>query len=345
VKRRPLIAAGIAGALLMGSAGIASATATAAANRLFGENREATAIAVAKATFAPGSTVAILVNGRAPADAVAASFISGATLAPVLLTNGDVLSAAVLTALADLDVEGVIMVGGTNVLGNHVVDGLEDAGYGVARIQGGDRYETAAKIATYFPKETVGSFMAGPAAFIARSDVFADALAAGPLSSSQRMPILLTESGALNTHAKSALTSLGIKQVVVLGGPTIISPAVETELVGMGIAVRRVAGATRQDTAVDLARIAVGELNFPLTRVLLAQGDEPQFADALAGASRGGVLFAPLLLTVSRNLVGGATTEYIKANTATIATIDVLGGTSAITDTARDAAVAAARGQ
>lgn len=344
--RRPILAAGLAGALLLGSAGLAGATADATANRLQGPDRYQTSVAVAKATpsFA-NRTVALIASGSAPADALAASYVSGASIAPLLLVERDRVPASVMTALVDLNVEGVIMVGGGEVLTANVRTQLENAGYGVERINGPNRFETARMLAELLPKEAVGTFGAGPAAFLVRGDVFADALAAGPLSASQGMPILLTTSGTLHPSARTALTNLAIKQVVLLGGPGIISQAVEDDLVAMGIAVRREFGATRQDTAVKLARIAVGELQFPLTRVLLARGDAPDFADALAGASRGGQVFAPLLLTTGVETVGSATRDYIAENTATIATVDILGGTDAISAGAEAAAVASARGQ
>jgi len=344
--RRPLLAAGLAGALLLTAAGVAGATADATANRLAGGDRYQTSAAVAMATptFA-NRTVAIIASGDAPADAIAASYLSGASVAPLLLVERTRVPASVMTALADLNIEGVILVGGGDVLTTGVVTQLEDAGYGVERINGPNRYETARLLAELLPKEAVGTFGAGKAAFVVRADNFADALAAGPLSASQGLPILLTTSGVLHPSARAALTSLEIKQVVLLGGTTVISQAVQDDLVAMGIAVRREFGATRQETAVKLARIAVGELQFPLTRVLLARGDAPDFADALAGASRGGQVAAPLLLTTGVQTVGSVTRDYLAANSATIATVDILGGTGAISAGAEAAAVASARGQ
>lgn len=345
MRRRSLVAAGLAGALLFGTAGIAGATADATANRLQGPDRYATAANVARATFTDGSTVAYLANGASPADAIAASFASGLERAPVLLVEQNSVPATVLAALEEMDVEGVILVGGPTALGPQVATQLENAGYAVERLSGANRFDTARLIAARYPKEVVGKFGAGAAAFVTRGDTFADALAAGPLSAAHGMPIFLSDAGALNAETKEALTSLEIKQVVLLGGTGVLSQAVEDEIKAMGIAVRREFGFTRQETAVILARIAFGELKFPATRVLLARGDAAHFADALAGASRGGQVFAPLLLTTGTQTVGPVTRAFLAENAATIQTIDVLGGTGAISVGAAEAAVASARGQ
>ena len=54
-------------------------------------------------------------------------------------------------------------------------------------------------------------------------------------------------------------------------------------------------------------------------------------------------MFAPILLTAGATLGSDART-FIKANTATIKTIDVLGGTAGISDAVAADAVAAAKG-
>jgi putative cell wall-binding protein len=340
MRRRPLLAAGLAGALLVGTAGAASATTDAGPNRLAGADRYVTARAIATATFTT-STVAILAGGESFPDALSAAYLSGAEAAPLLLTARASVPAGVIDTLNAMKVDGVQIVGGTSAVSENVVTQLKAAGFAVERLAGNDRYETSRKVAELLPKEAVGKFGAGPAAIVVTGESFPDALSAGPLSASQGMPIILTNSAGLHNQAKAALQSLGIKQVLIVGGTGAVSTASETQIKALGITTRRVAGASRQATAVAAAQVAVGELNYPLTRVELARGDS--FADALAGGTRGGKVFAPILLT-SDATVGADARKYIKDNTATIKFVDVLGGTGAISDAVAADAVAAAKG-
>ena len=339
--RRPLIAAALAAAVLAGAAAPAGATADAVANRLSGADRYVTARAIATSTFT-SSTVAILVGGESFADALPAAYLSGAEQAPLLLTPAAALPAGLLNTLDALKVDGVQVVGGTSSVSAHVVSQLEAAGLSVERLAGANRYETARKVAELLPIEAVGKFGAGAAAIVVTGESFPDALAAGPLSASQGLPILLTNSAGLHDQAKAALQSLGIKQVLIIGGTGAVSTSSENQIKALGIAVRRIAGASRQATAVAAAEVAVGELSYPLTNVELARGDS--FADALAGGTRGGKVFAPVLLTAGTTL-GTDARAFIKKYTGTIKTIDVLGGTGGISAAVANDAVAAAKGQ
>jgi putative cell wall-binding protein len=335
-----LLTAGVAGALVLGSAGMASATSAAVANRLAGTDRYVTARAIGSATFT-ASTVAILAGGESFADALPAAYLSGAEAAPLFLTPASGLPTGLVTTLNDLKVDGVQIVGGTSAVSANVVTQLEAAGFAVERLSGANRYETARKVAELLPPQAVGTFGAGKAAIVVSGDTFPDALAAGPISASQGLPILLTNPAGLHDQAKAALQSLGIKQVLIVGGTGAVSASSEAQIKALGIATRRIAGPTRQATAVAVAEVERGELSYPLTRVELARGDS--FADALAGGTRGGKVFAPILLTAGATL-GAEARGFIKANTPTIAFVDVLGGTGAVSDAVAADAVAAAKG-
>jgi putative cell wall-binding protein len=339
--RRPVIAAAIAGALLLGSAGVASATEDAVANRLAGPDRYVTARAISTSTFSAPETVAIIAGGESYADALPAAYLAGAEDSPMFLTPPGALPAGLLDTLDDLKVEGVQIVGGTSAVSEHVVSQLEDHGLAVDRLAGTDRYETARKIAELLPPEAVGTFGAGRAAIVVSGESFADALAAGPLSASNGFPILLTNPGGLHNQAVAALKSLAIKQVLIVGGTGAVSTSGEDQIKALGIAVRRVAGASRQATAVAVAEVARGELQYPLDRVELARGDG--FVDALVGGVRGGKVLAPVLLTAG-DALGSDARDFIKANTATVKFVDVLGGSGAVSAAVAADAVAAAKG-
>jgi putative cell wall-binding protein len=341
MRGRSLLVAGLAGALLLASPGVAGATSDAVANRLAGTDRYITARAIGTATFTE-STVAILAGGESFADALPAAYMSGAEQAPLFLTPPGGLPAGLVNTLNGMKVDGIQIVGGTSAVSAKVVTELENAGFAVERLAGNNRYETSRKIAELFPPQTVGSFSAGKAAIVVSGESFPDALSAGPLAASNNFPILLTNPGGLHDQTKAALQSLGIKQVLIVGGTGAVSASSEAQIKALGIAVRRIAGASRQATSALVAEVARGELSYPLTRVELARGDS--FADALAGGTRGGKVFAPVLLTAGATL-GADARNFIKANTATINVVDVLGGTGGVPDAVANDAVAAAKGQ
>lgn len=318
------------------------ATPDASANRLAGSDRFHTARVIAESTFPDGATVAMLASGRDFPDALAAAFLSGMAQRPLLLTEPGALPPGLTDTLDALGIEGVQVLGGTSAVSDAVVQQLRELGYTVERLTAGeDRYHTARLIAEFLPPEVIGEFGAGRAAFLVTGTSYPDALAAGPLSASQGLPILLTEPATLNAHARAALESREIAQVLVVGGAGAVSEAVVAEVEAMGIAVRRIAGATRQATAYEVAQVAESELNYPTTRVLLARGDD--FADALAGGPRGGRQFAPLLLTDSTSSLGDDAATFIRANRDRIEFVDVLGGTAAVSTAVADAAVRVAR--
>jgi putative cell wall-binding protein len=167
---------------------------------------------------------------------------------------------------------------------------------------------------------------------------FADALAAGPLSyagavdpargSGGGFPTLLTSPGTLSPEARAALASLGIEQVVVPGGATVVSPAVVATVEAMGIRVVRLAGANRSETAARVAAFAVDRLGFGQATVTLARGDA--FADALAGAAYAGDSAVPLLLTAGPTTLGPATRAYLQARVGRTTEVTAFGGDGAI---------------
>jgi putative cell wall-binding protein len=148
-------------------------------------------------------------------------------------------------------------------------------------------------------------------AVLARSDGFADALAAGPLATSWHAPVLLTSSDALSPPAASELDRLGTREVVLAGGVAAIGQAVADELEARGFDVTRLGGTDRFATASELARAAVSRWrragdHAAGGHVLLALGAHPDptaaWPDALAGSAAGATLHRPVLLARSAAL-------------------------------------------
>ena len=322
------------------------ATSTAASdhartNRLAGPDRFVTARVIATATFDQSSTVT-LVSGRDFPDALASAYLNGITQTPLFLTERERLPDGLVDTLRSLDVSGIQVLGGPAAVSDALMAELRGLGFVVDRLAGGDdRYETARKVAELFPPEGIGQFGEGRAAIVASGQSFADALAAGPMSASQRLPILLSTSDRLHVHARVALDGLGIEQALLVGGTAALSADVAAEISAMGIAVRRIAGSTRQATAEAIARVESGELGYPVRRVIVARGDT--FADALSVGIRAGLLRAPILLTETPDVLGSHAETFIANSATSIDVIDVVGGDAAVSPAVEASALAAAR--
>lgn len=338
------LATAVAGAALIAlTSAPAGATSSVTTVRLQGPDRFATAAAIARATFpgGPANGTALVASGLNYPDALSASYLAGRLGAPVLLTLPTSVPAATTDALAALSVTTVDILGGVNAVSDQVVATLQADGYRVARIFGPDRYGTAATIASEFPSSSIGTYNnGGPTAVIATGTGFADALAAGPIAYHSALPILLSDPSALPPATQSALSTLGIAQVVVVGGPAAISDAVANQISAMHINVVRIAGADRTETATKLADAEIAQLGFGNVRVNLARSDN--YPDALAGAPHAGVLAAPIVLAATPDLLGGSTTSWLQAHHSTLGAIDAFGGTLAISDATLAAAKSAA---
>ena len=127
-------------------------------DRVFGEDRYATAAAIGNKLGGPNPTwcgsdqyAAILVNGgdKGRADAVAIGPLAYALGLPVLLTADEELPQVTEDFLVDNKVERVVIVGGTSAVSAEIEDALvEDVGVTVAhRIHGGSAAGTSVEIA------------------------------------------------------------------------------------------------------------------------------------------------------------------------------------------------------
>ncbi len=223
---------------------------------------------------------------------------------------------------------------------------------GVNATKGDGMYNTTAGAASTSPLTSAKV----PTAILASGVEFQDAMAASAVAYGTRLPVLLTAPTALSTEAANAIATLGIKQVILMGGQLAISNTVVKQLQSMGISVLRIAGKNYTGTAVQLAmfeqntRTQTG-LGWPgrttakagaMTGVFVARGNG--FTDALAGSVITGHAHEAQLLTLNPTTVGATLTAFLKAagksgkginTTATskIGKLTVFGGPLAVTPT------------
>jgi len=306
--------------------------------RLAGPDRFATSVAISQEFYAPGVDAVYIARGDAFPDGLAAGPPAGREVAgPILLTEKDALPVEVADELARLQPKQIFILGGSAVVSESIAWQISVYTTGsVTRLAGLNRYETAASVSSRFYSSI---YNGNYAVCIARGDAFPDALAGGPLCSTQRGPILLTPSDALPevvTHEIDSLQLTSTGTFYILGGEAAISPAIEQWLVNYvnpgadhDPRVVRLSGEDRFETA---AEIYMRRAGCWAKVAFIATGRN--FPDALAGGAPSARLDAPILLV---------DTTHIPPSTAAAltdlkpATIYILGGENTVSTQIADA--------
>lgn len=115
-------------------------------DRISGDNRYLTAVAVSQAGWEK-SDIVILARGDQYADALTGVSLAHKLEAPILLTTSNVLHEAAHAEIIRLEAKEIVILGGTSAVSQGVEDMLKSLGLTVRRISGVNRYATAAAIA------------------------------------------------------------------------------------------------------------------------------------------------------------------------------------------------------
>lgn len=332
-------------ALLGLPAGSAEPAAHAAENvalqRLEGQDRIATATSVARTGFAGGADTALIARADDFPDAMAAAALAGAYGGPVLLSHNGSVPGALMATLRDLGVKRAVLVGGNTALSPSVAKFLDSKIGRAERVNGNDRYATAAALADEVARVAgIGTLDGKRTALLASGDSFPDALAAGAIAYKGKHPILLTRSGSLPDPTAAAIKRLGIQQVIVLGGTGVVSTPVADAVRSLGVSVDRVGGSTRTDTAARIANLGLARFGLDASAAFLVRGDA--FADALVAGPTAGTLGSPILLTATPGQVSTTTQQWFADRCEDVSTIYAVGGSGAISPGAASAARSAA---
>ncbi|AEE96913.1 cell wall-binding repeat-containing protein [Mahella australiensis] len=193
-----------------------------------------------------------------------------------------------------------------------------------ARISGQDRFETAVAAAKkYYP-------LTSTVILAANTNDFADGLAANMLAGTLEAPILLTNTDEIPAAVDKYMMHAGVKNVYLLGGPTVISEDIEKELVDKKYTVTRIYGDNREATAAAIANKAE-ELGGQLKdTAIVVNGYAP--ADALAAGPA--VSDGMPLLMVNRNSIPVSTRNIL--NESVIKNIIIVGGTGVVSPVVAD---------
>ena len=192
-------------------------------------NRYGTSYEVAMAKYDQADTVIIVrgdhVDGHPQVvDALAASGMAGVENAPILLTRQNRLHDATKMAIDELGAQKAIIVGGPAAISESVKTELEGILGEVVRVEGINRYATAGAVA-----EEVLSATGADTAIVAGGRALVDSLVAGPLAHEEGYPILLVHQGVPQA-TEDVITNQGIENLIVVGGPAVVSEEVFDEL-------------------------------------------------------------------------------------------------------------------
>lgn len=278
-----------------------------------GANRYGTAAVVA-ASYEPGVDVVFLTTGLDYPDALTGSALAGSLDAPVLLTRTDQLGNSTTAALELLEPERVIVLGGPEAVEDSVLAEAEAVtGVEVERLEGANRYGTAAAVA--------GEFGTAEHVFVATGRDYPDALSAAARAGHLDSPVLLVRPDGIPTVTAKALDDLDPSQITVLGGEEAIEQSVVDDL-GNWAPATRVGGLNRWITSALLfAEVASADT------VYLASGRA--WPDALAGGAKAASDGEPLLITRPDRLAGAIEDTIVRLFPDKVV---VLGGKLAVHD-------------
>jgi putative cell wall-binding protein len=143
--------------------------------------------------------------------------------------------------------------------------------------------------------------------YVATGDNFPDALSAAPAAAQDGAPLLLTPGWALRADIAAEVRRLDPDQIIVVGGPGSVAPAVFDALKAIQPNTIRLSGIDRY-----AASRALVEFAFPdgAGTVYVSTGEN--FPDALSAAAAGGTTDAPVLLVPGRSsTLDAATLELL----------------------------------
>jgi putative cell wall-binding protein len=216
-------------------------------------------------------------------DDVFADSLAGSPLAadgPILFTNRDTRDPVTSAFLEEWFAAGstVYLLGGEAALSSTVEQAVVDLGLVPVRLAGPGRIETALAVA-----EHVVDLSGTPdRVAITRADDWADSIAVAAYAAETRMPVVLTGTDDAPESVVDFVAASGARPVV-LGGAAAVSDATAAQFGAHD----RVAGATRDETALAVANDLWGLDSGGVAELFVIDGDMPNgWAWGLAAAAR-----------------------------------------------------------
>ncbi|MBU3688666.1 MAG: hypothetical protein B7C54_03955 [Acidimicrobiales bacterium mtb01] len=297
----------------------------------------------------------ILTSGSVYPDGLAAAALAKQEDADIILVPPSGLTPNQVTSILNENPQEVWIMGGPEALPTSLEIQLQSpswlggAGVDASRVRrvfGATRYETATAVAGRIG--TIGTINGKRTAFVVRGDSFADAVIAGPATfgpadSAGAFPILLVQRDRLPDSVKTSLQGLGITNVVIVGGTSVVSDSTKRQIEALGITTYRVAGADRYGTATALANFltaptTIGGFGWSASNVGIVNiSDESKGFDAISATGILGPTRRALIGATSSQ-VPVATGAWLSQLNGTIQAVTVIGSRAALPSTVIDQA-------
>ena len=294
---------------------------TGTVSRTWDIGRVQTAVAAA-CTHWPEAGVdeVVVATARDFPDALTGGALAASRGVPILLVEPSGLDPYAFEALGQLGVSRITIAGGTAAVPAEVAAELDELGFDVSRVVGGDRYDTAARLALLGGADA-------EEVILATGQAWPDAVAAGALlGAAPDTPVLLTRTTALPEATREALRQLDASRVTVIGGQAAISSGVSAELEALGLEVTRLSGRDRYETSHAVATEAATRIG-GAPPLLIASG--ARFPDALAAGAVAGRVGGVVALTPPDTLVEASPTARLTSE-GSWGRLEIVGGPSAV---------------
>ncbi|WP_409252118.1 cell wall-binding repeat-containing protein [Bacillus sp. SCS-153A] len=265
-----------------------------------------------------GSPYPVFFQTKNPADALAASSLSGVKDAPILLTYSTRVNQSVLNELNRLNAQKIYLLGGHSAIQPEVESDLVNRGYSVERVADATRFETAARI-----NEVAGT-STNTRAIIANGYSVADALSASADAAINGIPIYLSYKEQLRVSLPASVT-----RVDVYGGKAVVPETLVTQLKSQGLSVNRIAGSNRYTTSIAGAQ----NLHNTDSNIILVRGEstsaiKQDYPDAVAASGLAKQLNAEIMLVhptrditeIKNYLLGKNLKAYVLGGEAAVST-------------------------
>ncbi|AKN33469.1 cell wall-binding protein [Clostridium carboxidivorans P7] len=180
----------------------------------------------------------------------------------------------------------------------------------VTRIGEADRYATAAKVAAT-------NWTTSDNVILVTGEGYADAVSASALAKRLDAPILLTTPKVLNQYTESALSTLKVKNIYIIGGQASVSQQIREKL-KENYTLVELGGANRYETNAAVANKLV-ELGVDPGNVMMVGGEG--FSDALSVAPIAAAKGQILLLGMNDNNYMKSVLNFVNANESKVTVV------------------------
>ncbi|ADK13672.1 cell wall-binding repeat-containing protein [Clostridium ljungdahlii] len=260
--------------------------------RLWGQSRIDTSLAIAKAAYKDKVSKVIIASGDNYPDALSGSILSYKFKGPVVLVrnNEDDEDKVLQYMKSNMNQDGTVYIlGGSSSVEDGMEEKIVNAGFkNINRLKGSDRYETAAKIVDE------AGVKEGTPVIIASGENYADALSISSAAAIKQYPVLMVKKDEIPDAIKNEISTIKPTKVFIMGMEGAVSEKVQDDISKLAKIdskdIVRIGGQNRFDTSLKAAQYFNSQGN----KVCIASGND--FADALSGSSYAANMGEPIIL-------------------------------------------------